>query len=78
MLANINSILKHRGLLMTEGYPELEECISSDILDMWKTSDSEEYALDQGISKLAVLSLWLDLSFSINATQGRGIPNCNE
>ena len=51
---------------MTEGYPELEECISSDILDMWKTSDSEEYALDQGISKLAVLSLWLDLSFGVS------------
>ena len=64
MFANIDSLLKHRGLSMTEGNSEFEtcfrECMPSDILEMWRASEAEEFASDKGISKLAVMSLWLD------------------
>ena len=55
---------------MTEGNIEFEtcfrDCIPSDILEMWSASEAEESALDKGISKLAVMSLWLDLSFRVS------------
>ena len=70
MFANIDSLLKHCGLSMTEGNSEFEtcfrECMPSDILEMWRASEAEESALDKGISKLAVMSLWLDLSFRVS------------
>ena len=55
---------------MTEGNFEFEscfrECMPSDILEMWRASEAEESVLDKGISKLAVMSLWLDLSFRVS------------